>query len=92
MRKIKYSQALSEGIVQSMERDPNIFMTGIAVDYPSGIFRLHERGDEALRPRARFRCACHGERVDGIAIGAAAVASGLSSSTRGTTSCSSPST
>ena len=30
MRIIKYSQALSEGLVQAMERDPNIFMTGIA--------------------------------------------------------------
>ena len=38
MRQLKYSQALSEGIVQAMERDPNIFVTGIAVDYPSGIF------------------------------------------------------
>src|SRR6266850_2547096 len=38
MRSIKYSQALSEGIVQAMERDPDIFLTGIAVDYPSGIF------------------------------------------------------
>ena len=38
MRSIKYSEAISEGIVQEMESNPNIFITGIAVDYPSGIF------------------------------------------------------
>ena len=38
MREIKFSQALSEGMVQEMETNPDIFITGIAVDYPSGIF------------------------------------------------------
>jgi len=38
MRKMTYAQALSEGLCQAMERDPSIFVTGIGVDYPSGIF------------------------------------------------------
>ena len=38
MRELSYAQALSEGLCQAMERDPAIFVTGIAVDYPSGIF------------------------------------------------------
>src|SRR5262249_27975106 len=37
-RELKFREALSEGLVQAMERDPSIFVTGIAVDYPSGIF------------------------------------------------------
>ena len=33
-----YAEAISEGTVQAMERDPSVFVAGIAVDYPSGIF------------------------------------------------------
>lgn len=72
MRKIKYSQALSEGLVQAMERDPNIFMTGIAVDYPSGIFGSTT---EAARrfPKRVFDAPAMENALTGIAIGAAAV-------------------
>ena len=54
MRKIKYSQALSEATVQSMERDPNIFMTGIAVDYPSGIFGSTTEATKRFGPKRVF--------------------------------------
>ena len=72
MRKLKYSQALSEGIVQSMERDNSIFMTGIAVDYPSGIFGSTT---EAARrfPSRVFDAPAMENALTGIAIGAAAV-------------------
>jgi acetoin:2,6-dichlorophenolindophenol oxidoreductase subunit beta len=72
MREIKYSQALSEGTVQSMERDIDIFMTGIAVDYPSGIFGSTT---EAARrfPARVFDAPAMENALTGIAIGAAAV-------------------
>ena len=38
MRTLKYWEALAEGTVQAMEHDPNVFVMGIGVDYPSGIF------------------------------------------------------
>jgi len=72
MRKIKYSQALSEGIVQSMERDPSIFMTGIAVDYPSGIFGSTAEATKRF-PKRVFDAPAMENALTGIAIGAAAV-------------------
>jgi len=73
MRKIKYSQALSEGTVQSMERDPNIFMTGIAVDYPSGIFGSTTEATKRFGPKRVFDAPAMENALTGIAIGAAAV-------------------
>jgi acetoin:2,6-dichlorophenolindophenol oxidoreductase subunit beta len=72
MHKIKYSQALSEGTVQSMERDPNIFMTGIAVDYPSGIFGSTTEATKRFPDRV-FDAPAMENALTGIAIGAAAV-------------------
>jgi hypothetical protein len=72
MRKIKYSQALSEATVQSMERDPNIFMTGIAVDYPSGIFGSTTEATKRF-PKRVFDAPAMENALTGIAIGAAAV-------------------
>lgn len=72
MRKIKYSQALSEGTVQSMERDPHIFMTGIAVDYPSGIFGSTTEATKRFPDRV-FDAPAMENALTGIAIGAAAV-------------------
>ena len=72
MRKIKYSQALSEGLVQAMERDPNIFMTGIAVDYPSGIFGSTVEATKRF-PKRVFDSPAMENALTGIAIGAAAV-------------------
>lgn len=71
MRSLSYAKALSEGLVQAMERDPNIFITGIAVDYPSGIF------GSTVEPRNRFGAARVFESpamenaLTGIAVGAA---------------------
>lgn len=38
MRTLKYSQALSEGLCQAMERDEDVFVMGVGVDDPKGIF------------------------------------------------------
>ena len=71
MRQIKYSQALSEGIVQAMERDPSIFMTGIAVDYPSGIFGSTVEATRRF-PKRVFDAPAMENALTGIAVGAAA--------------------
>jgi len=71
MRQIKYSQALSEGIVQAMERDPSIFMTGIAVDYPSGIFGSTVEATRRF-PKRVFDAPAMENALTGIAVAAAA--------------------
>jgi pyruvate dehydrogenase E1 component beta subunit len=38
MRELKYREALSEGLVQAMEADPTVFVMGVGVDDPKGIF------------------------------------------------------
>lgn len=73
MRQIKYWQALSEGIVQAMERDPSIFMTGIAVDYPSGIFGSTVEATRRFGPKRVFDAPAMENALTGIAVGAAAV-------------------
>jgi acetoin:2,6-dichlorophenolindophenol oxidoreductase subunit beta len=32
MRTLSYAEAISEGTVQAMDRDPSVFIAGIAVD------------------------------------------------------------
>jgi len=38
MRELKYREALGEGLVQAMEADPTVFVMGVGVDDPKGIF------------------------------------------------------
>jgi len=73
MREIKYSEAISEGLVQAMEMDPNIFITGIAVDYPSGIFGTTAEALRRYGPERVFDSPAMENALTGIAIGAAAV-------------------
>ena len=71
MRLKKYSEGLSEGLVQAMEQDPNIFMTGIAVDYPSGIFGSTVEATNRFGPKRVFDSPAMENALTGIAIGAA---------------------
>lgn len=73
MRELKYSQALSEGLVQAMDRDPGIFVTGIAVDYPSGIFGSTIEANKRFGPERIFDAPAMENALTGIAIGAAAM-------------------
>lgn len=73
MRTLTYAQALSEGLVQAMERDPNIFVTGIAVDYPSGIFGSTTEAARRFGPARVFESPAMENALTGIAIGAAAM-------------------
>jgi pyruvate dehydrogenase E1 component beta subunit len=72
MRELKYSQALSEGMVQEMQENPNIFITGIAVDYPSGIFGTTTEALSRFGPSRVFDSPAMENALTGIAIGAAA--------------------
>jgi len=73
MRQIKYSQALSEGMVQEMEVNPDIFITGIAVDYPSGIFGTTTEARKRFGSARVFDAPAMENALTGICIGAAAV-------------------
>ena len=72
-RTLNYAEALSEGMVQAMERDPSIFMTGIAVDYPSGIFGSTVEATKRFGPKRVFDAPAMENALTGIAIGAAAM-------------------
>src|ERR1700704_282247 len=73
MRQLTYAQALSEGLCQAMERDPAIFVTGIAVDYPSGIFGTTTQAAKRFGPDRVFDAPAMENALTGIAIGAAAM-------------------
>lgn len=73
MRKLTYAMALSEGLCQSMERDPSIFVTGIAVDYPSGIFGSTTEATRRFGPERVFESPAMENALTGIAVGAAAM-------------------
>lgn len=47
-REIKYNQAISEAHIQSMERDPSVFLMGVGVADPTGLFGT------TLEPRKKF--------------------------------------
>ncbi len=73
MRELTYAAALSEGLCQAMERDPAIFVTGIAVDYPSGVFGTTADAARRFGPDRVFESPAMENALTGIAIGAAAM-------------------
>ena len=73
MRKLTYAQALSEGLCQAMERDPAIFVTGIAVDYSGGIFGSTVEAARRLGSTRVFDAPAMENALTGIVIGAAAM-------------------
>lgn len=72
-RNLTYAEAISEATVQAMERDPAIFVTGIAVDYPSGIFGTTAAACQRFGRTRVFDAPAMENALTGIAIGAAAV-------------------
>ena len=73
MRTLSYAQAISEGTVQAMDRDPSVFIAGIAVDYPSGIFGTTTEPFKRFGKARVFDTPAMENALTGIAIGAAAV-------------------
>lgn len=72
MRMLKYKDAIAEATVQAMEKDDSIFITGHAVDYPSGIFGSTTAAAERFPDRV-FDCPSMENAFAGIAVGAAAM-------------------
>lgn len=70
---LKYWQAIAEGLVQGMERDPQVFIFGIGVDDHKGIFGTTRAAFEHFG-RSRVLDVPNAEQaLTGIAIGAAAM-------------------
>ncbi|MHB1585972.1 MAG: alpha-ketoacid dehydrogenase subunit beta [Acidiferrobacteraceae bacterium] len=71
MREITYAQAIYEATVQEMERDERVFVFGLGVDDPKGMYGttmgLHER----FGPQRNFDTPLSEDGMTGVAIGAA---------------------
>lgn len=72
MRILKYWQAISEGLVQSMEADPAIFVAGAGVDDSRGIFGTTLEATRRFGSKRVFDIPNCENAFTGIAIGAAA--------------------
>lgn len=72
MRTLKYWQAISEAMVQGMEMDPDVFITGNSVDYAAGAFGTTLEVVKRFPERA-FDAPSMENALTGIAIGAAAM-------------------
>lgn len=70
MRTLTYKAAISEGLCQAMRADPSIFVTGISVEYSSGVFGTVKEAREEFPDRVFGSPACE-NALTGIAIGAA---------------------
>jgi pyruvate dehydrogenase E1 component beta subunit len=73
MRTITYREAIAEGLLQAMELDPNVFVMGIGVDYPSGIFGTTTEPAKRFAPHRVFDTPACENALTGIALGAAAM-------------------
>ena len=73
MRKLSYAKALGEALIQSMDADESIFVTGIAADYRSGLFGSTTDVIDKFAPDRIFDAPAMENALTGIGIGAAAV-------------------
>ena len=53
MRKIKYSQALSEGLMEAMKKDKNVFVMGQSGEDPNAMFGTLKEAIEKYGPKGR---------------------------------------
>ncbi len=70
-RELKYWQAISEALVQSMERDERVFLMGIGVDDPKGIFGTTLEAHRRFGKKRVFDTPVSENAMTGCAIGAA---------------------
>jgi pyruvate/2-oxoglutarate/acetoin dehydrogenase E1 component len=73
MRTLTYAEAISEATVQSMEADDSVFVTGIGVADPTGIFGTVSEAWKRFGPTRVIESPNSENAVTGIAIGAAAM-------------------
>ena len=70
-RELKYSQALDEGLCQAMEQDPRVFVMGVGVDDPKGIFGTTLGAFRKFGSGRVFDTPLAENGMTGVAIGAA---------------------
>jgi acetoin:2,6-dichlorophenolindophenol oxidoreductase subunit beta len=73
MRTINYAAAISEGLVQSMETDPSVFIMGIGVTHSAGVFGTTNDAHRQFGPKRVIETPNSENAMTGFAIGAAAV-------------------
>lgn len=73
MRTLTYWQAIAEGLVQGMERDPAVFVVGIGVDDHKGVFGTTLAAFKRFGRARVFDVPIAEQALTGIAIGAAAM-------------------
>jgi len=71
MRELTYSQALSEGLIQAMEKDESVFTMGVGVDDPKGIFGTTLGAHQRFGDARVFDIPLSEPSLTGAAIGAA---------------------
>lgn len=71
MREIKYSEAISEAHIQSMERDHSVFLMGVGVDDPKGIFGTTLGAYKRFGSKRVFDTPMSENTLTGIGIGSA---------------------
>ena len=73
MRTLTYAQAISEALVIGMKRDPKVFITGIGVDYPVGVFGTTKEALDEFGSSRVFDSPSMENALTGICIGASAM-------------------
>jgi len=70
MRELKYREALSEGLVQAMEADDSVFVLGVGVDDPKGIFGTTLGASQRFGGQRVFDIPLSENAITGAIIGA----------------------
>jgi len=70
MRELRYWQALSEGLIQAMEADESVFVMGVGVDDPKGIFETTLEAHRRFGSQRVFDIPLSENAITGAAIGA----------------------
>ena len=73
MRTLTYSQAISEALVIGMRQNPKVFITGIGVDYPVGVFGTTKEALDEFGSSRVFDSPSMENALTGICIGASAM-------------------
>lgn len=73
MRTLTYSQAISEALVIGMRENPKVFITGIGVDYPVGVFGTTREALDEFGSSRVFDSPSMENALTGICIGASAM-------------------
>jgi pyruvate/2-oxoglutarate/acetoin dehydrogenase E1 component len=73
LRTLTYAQAISEALVIGMRQDPKVFITGIGVDYPVGVFGTTREALDEFGSSRVFDSPSMENALTGICIGASAM-------------------